>query len=187
MKKTIILIGYLLMVSTTLFAQYSTDWIRSADNYLKTGVMIARDRADNVIVTGYIQAQNIYTRKYDRFGNFMWERTDSSGIHSNYEKPRWVNCDNNKNIYVVGYRYSWGSSWEYPNAVVVLKYNPSGILLWKQNINLGYVVGSSTGLAFNLKSEVDNNGNLYIGTAGTSPSGFVLIILNPAGTVLSIR
>ena len=75
-------------------------------------------------------------------------------------------------------------TWEYPNAVVVLKYNPSGTLLWKQNIDLSYVVGSLTGLTFNLKSEVDNNGNLYIGTASTSPSGFVLLKLNPAGTVL---
>src|SRR6476620_3042737 len=184
MKKTIILIGYLVMVSVNLFANYSTDWIKPADNYLKSGSMIVRDNADNLIVTGYIQAQNIYTRKYDKFGTLMWESIDSSGIHSNYEKPGWVNCDKNKNIYVVGYRYSWGSSWEYPNAVVVLKYNPSGTLLWKQNIDLSYVVGSSTVLAFNLKSEVDDNGNLYIGTAGTSPSGFVLLKLNPAGTVL---
>ena len=184
MKKTIILISYLLTASANLFANYYTDWIKPADNYQKSGCMIARDNADNVVVTGYIQAQNIYTRKYDKFGNFMWERTDSSGIHSNYEKPRWVNCDKNKNIYVVGYRYTWSSSWEYPDAVVVLKYNASGTLLWKQNISLSYIVGSSTGLAFNLKSEIDNNGNLYIGTAGTSPSGFVLIKLNPAGTVL---
>ena len=101
MKKITILIGCLL-VSANLFAQYSTDWIRPADNYLKSGSMTARDNADNLIVTGYIQAENIYTRKYDKFGNLMWERTDSSGIHSNYEKPRWVNCDKNKNIYVVG-------------------------------------------------------------------------------------
>lgn len=182
--KKIYLIAFTVLSSVFACANYSTDWIKPADNYLKSGTMIARDNADNLIVTGYIQAQNIYTRKYDKFGNLMWERTDSSGIHSNYEKPRWVNCDKNKNIYVVGYRYSWSSSWEYPNAVVILKYNPSGILLWKQNINLSYVVGSSTGLAFNLKSEVDNNGNLYIGTAGTSPSGFILIKLNSAGSVL---
>src|SRR5678816_3462467 len=141
MKKAIVFISYL-AVSTTLFAQYSTDWIRPADNYLKTGTMIARDKADNVIVTGYIQAQNICTRKYDRFGNLKWERTDSSGIRSNYEKPRWVNCDKYKNVYVVGYRYTWASSWEYPNAVVALKYNPSGALLWKQIISLSYVAVS---------------------------------------------
>ena len=39
-------------------------------------------------------------------------------------------------------------------------------------------------IGFNLKSEVDNNGNLYIGTVAASPSGFVLIKLNPNGTTL---
>jgi hypothetical protein len=184
MQKIITLIGFFLMVSVNLFASYSTDWIKPAGNYLKSGSMIARDKSDNVIVTGYIQAENIYTRKYDKFGNFLWEKTSSSAIPNNYEKPSWVNCDKNKNIYVVGYRYSWSSSWEYPNAVVILKYNAAGALLWKQNVDLSYVVGSSTGKKFNLKSELDNNGNLYIGSAGTSPAGLVFIKLSGNGTVL---
>ncbi len=184
MKKMFILINLLLPLSLNSFASYSTDWIKSADSYLKSGSMIALDKADNVIVTGYIQTDNIYTRKYDKFGNFLWEKTSSSGIPDNYEKPMWVNCDQNKNIYVVGYRYNWSLSWEYPNAIVVLKYDAAGILLWKKNIDLFYVVGSSTGKKFNLKSELDKKGNLYIGTAGTSPSGFVLIKLNSSGIVL---
>src|SRR5580765_7391699 len=97
MKKIMVLAGFLLMISANLFASYSTDWIKPAGNYLKTGSMIAHDKADNVIVTGYIQSQNIYTRKYDKFGNFLWEQTSSSGIHSNYEKPVWVNTDINNN------------------------------------------------------------------------------------------
>src|SRR6476659_7685712 len=116
MKKTIILIGYLVVVSTTLLAQYSTDWIRPADNYLKTGVMIARDNSDNVIVIGYIQSQNIYTRKYDKFGNLLWEKSSTSGVHSNYERPVWVNTDINNNVFVVGYRYTFSTSRNYPNA-----------------------------------------------------------------------
>lgn len=185
MKKLLFCLGLLLMVSNSLFAaSYSTDWIRTGGNYLKSGSMIARDKSDNLIVTGYIQAQNIYTRKYDKFGNFLWEEISSSGIPNLYEKPASVITDKNKNIYVVGYRYSWGSSWEYPNAVVVLKYTPEGTLLWKQNIDLSYVVGSSTGKRFNLESDLDKNGNLYIGTAGTSPAGYVLIKLNSSGTVL---
>ncbi|MGB3073984.1 MAG: GEVED domain-containing protein [Chitinophagales bacterium] len=184
MKKIIPLIAFLLMASSYSFATYSTDWIKPADSYLKTGSMIAHDKSDNVVVAGYIQAQNTYTRKYDKFGNFLWERISTSGISGNYEKPVWINCDKNKDIYVVGYRYTWGSSWEYPNAVVVLKYTSTGTLLWKKNIDLSYIVGSSTGMKFNLRSELDKNGNLYIGTAGTSPAGFVLMKLNPAGTVL---
>ena len=142
MKKFYILTALILLFSANLFAQYSTDWIRPADNYLKTGVMIARDNSDNVIVTGYIQSQNIYTRKYDKFGNFLWEKTSTSGIHSNYEKPIWVNTDINNNVFVVGYRYVFSSSRDRPNAIVVLKYNASGTLLWKKNISISVLVGN---------------------------------------------
>lgn len=184
MKTLFRILVFTLFISTDLFAQYSTDWIRPADNYLKTGSMIARDLSDNVIVTGYIQSQNIYTRKYDKFGNFLWEKSSTSGIQSNYEKPVWVNTDNSQNIFVVGYRYTFSASngREYPSAVVVLKYNAAGTLLWKKNITLTISVSSL--ISFNLRSETDNAGNLYIGTVATSPSGFVLIKLNPGGTTL---
>jgi hypothetical protein len=184
MKKLLLLSYLLLVVFVGINAQYSTDWIRPADNYLKSGTMIARDISDNVIVTGYIQSQNIYTRKYDKFGNFLWEKTSSSGVQSNYEKPAWVNTDNSNNVYVVGYRYTFSSSngREYPSTIVVLKYNAAGTLLWKKNISLSVLV--NTTISFSLRSEVDNSGNLYIGTVATTPSGFVLIKLNGSGTVL---
>ena len=184
MKKIITILSGILLIATQLMASYSTDWIKPADNYLKSGSIIARDKADNVIVAGYITAQNTYTRKYDKFGNFLWEEMSSSGLPGNYERPGSVNTDKKKNIYVIGYRYSWSSGWEYPNAVMVLKYNSTGTLLWKKYVDLSYIVGSSTGMRFNLESEIDNKGNIYIGTAGTSPAGFVLMKLNPSGTVL---
>ena len=184
MKFVLTLLFAFLFVPSQGQNTYSTDWIKPADSYQKTGNMIARDKSDNVFVTGSVTSSNIYTRKYDKFGNLLWERTDSSGIHSIYQKPGWTNCDNAKNVLVVGYQYSSSSSWEYPNAVVVIKYNASGILQWKKVINLSYVVGSSSGYSFNLRSEIDSKGNLYIGTAGTTPSGFVLIKINSAGTIL---
>lgn len=183
MKRSVKILVLLLFVANYISAQYSTDWIRPADSNAKTGSMIARDKTDNVIVVGHVQSSNIYTRKYDKFGNFQWEKTSSSGIQSNYEKAIWVNTDKNKNIYVVGKRYV-GTSQEFPNAVVVLKYNAAGTLLWKQNIPIEFVAGSSSGYSFNLRSEVDKAGNLYIGTSSTGQMGFVLIKLNPSGVVL---
>lgn len=183
MKKIIAIIASLI-TSTQLFATFSIDWRKQADTNYKTGTMIARDVSDNVIVTGFTATAAIYTRKYSKYGDLKWERIDTSGVHSNYEKPMWVNTDTKKNIYITGYRYSFASSWEYPNAIVVIKYNSSGVLLWRQVIPLAYVVGSSTGLRFNLECEMDANNNLYIGTAGTSPSGMVLIKLNSSGTTL---
>lgn len=87
MKQTNTLLTVLLLLSLNSLAQYTTDWIRPADNYQKTGTMVARDSLDNVFVTGYIQSQNTYTRKYDRFGVLQWEKISTSGIASNYEKP----------------------------------------------------------------------------------------------------
>jgi hypothetical protein len=173
MKNSFKILFIILLASISLSAQYSTDWIRPADSNAKTGSMIARDKTDNVIVVGHVQSSNIYTRKYDKFGNFQWEKTSTSGIQSNYEKAIWVNTDKNKNIYVVGKRYV-GTSQEFPNAVVVLKYNAAGTLLWKQNIPIEFVAGSSSGYSFNLRSEVDNAGNLYIGTSSTRSNGICI-------------
>lgn len=181
MKKLTTFLTCLLIISGNLFAQYSTDWIRPAENSLKNGVMMARDNADNVIVTGKITSNNIYTRKYDKFGNFQWEKFSTSGIPSNYEKPYWVNTDNDNNVFVVGCRYV-GTSQQFPNALVVLKYSSAGILLWKNTVPMSIFVNSF--ISFNMRSEVDGNGNLYIGTVAVTPSGFVLIKLDPNGNTL---
>jgi hypothetical protein len=189
MKKTnalIVITAIQIMFSTNLLAQYSTDWIRPADNIAKTGKMIARDSLDNLFVTGYIQSQNIYTRKYNKFGALQWEKISTSGIASNYEKPVWISIDKNNNALVVGYRYTIGSGRDYPNAIVVLKYNLSGFLLWKKTLAVSVVVSNSVG-AFNLRSEVDNNGNVYIGTVIANPSGFNLYKLNSSGITVFIK
>ncbi len=94
--------------------------------------MSAIDSQDNLIVTGYWQSYNIFTRKISLDGTLVWEAEDSSGLSGLYEKSYWTNCDADDNIYVVGKRYSIGSGWEYPDAIIALKYSPEGVLLWKQ-------------------------------------------------------
>ncbi len=182
MKKILTLMAIFLSASAISLAQYSIDWIRPAESFSKTGVMMVRDQADNVAVTGFITSNNIFTRKYDRFGNLQWEAVSTSGVASNYEKPVWINADSNNNILVIGYRYVNSGVLQYPNALVILKYSPTGTLLWKQTIAMTFFV--NTFISFNLRSEVDANGNLYIGTVASSPSGFVLVKLAPDGTTL---
>jgi hypothetical protein len=184
MKKIFKITVFLLMLSANLFAQYSTDWIRPADNINKTGTMIARDNLDNAIVTGYIQSNNIFTRKYDKFGTLQWEKISTSGIQSVYEKSLWVTTDNANNVFVMGYQYAYSSSQgDMPNAVVALKYNAAGNLEWKRTMSVSVLVGSSFP-RFNLRGEVDSSGNLYIGTVAASPSGFILYKINPSGTLV---
>lgn len=169
MKKIKITAVLLLILSTSLFAQYSTDWIRPADSYQKIGVMLARDNQDNVIATGYWTSNNTYTRKYNKFGVLQWEAISASGIASNYERPLWVTTDNDNNVFVAGYQYG-GSIPGTAIAVIVLKYNSEGVQLWKRVIDpVNYLVGMS------LRCDVDNNGNLYVGATGVGNFGGVAL------------
>lgn len=182
-----------IIMNITVFANYSIDWVRVADSYLKNGAMIARDADDNVAGTGSDQ-QNIYTQYYDKFGNLLWQRSSSSGIHSNYEASTWVNIDAQKNVYVTGYRYTISTQppYRYPNAMIVLKYDAAGNLLWK------YILPGSYGITlpysssrFIFRSELDAQGNLYMCTSGNisgNPvSGFILVKINPQGNTVWAR
>lgn len=179
MKTIYTLATLVLALAQNAYSQYSTDWIKPAESYQKTGVMIARDNLDNVIATGYWTSNNMYTRKYNKFGMLQWEAVSASGIASNYERPLWVTTDNNNNVFVAGYRYA-GSSTPTPIAVVVLKYSADGVQLWKQVISpVNYLVGMS------LRCEVDNIGNLYVGATGVGAlPGFALIKFDTNGNIL---
>lgn len=181
MKKTkTILIGLLLISTSGLFAQYTLDWQQNANLDQKQNVMSAVDSQDNVVLTGYLQSNGMFTRKYTMSGTLLWEVQDSTGIQSNYEKPNWINCDANNNILVVGNRYSLGTSYDYPNAIIALKYSPLGILLWRTVIPISILINSTT--SFDCRSVVDASGNLYIGTAINN--GATLIKLDTNGNVI---
>ncbi|MBK8611188.1 MAG: T9SS type A sorting domain-containing protein [Chitinophagaceae bacterium] len=177
MKKIYKITAFLLLLSTNVSAQYSTDWIRPADAYQKIGVMIARDNQDNVITTGYWTSYNMFTRKHNKFGVLQWEAMSASGIPGNYEKPLWVTTDNSDNVFVAGYRYAGSGS---PVAIIIVKYDPLGAELWKKVISpVNILVGMS------LRCELDVNGNLYIGACGVGAlPGFALIKLDTDGNIL---
>ncbi len=141
--------------------------------------MIARDNQDNVIATGYAISNAAYTRKYNKFGVLQWEAISASGIQSEYERALWVTTDNNNNVFVAGYRYA-GSNPGSAIAVIVLKYSPDGVQLWKQVISpVNYLVGMS------LRCDLDINGNLYVGATGVGNlSGFALIKFDTNGNIL---
>jgi len=162
-KLKTILVCFVLLNTTNLFAQYTLDWQQNASFDQKQSVMSAIDYQDNVVVTGYLQSNAMFTRKYDISGAFLWEVADASGIPSIYEKPNWINCDSNNNIFVVGNQYSIGPSYDYPSAIVAIKYSPSGTLLWKTVIPVSTLINSTT--SFDCRSVLDSSGNLYIGTA----------------------
>ncbi len=179
MKRIFILI-IAIISSQILFAQYNPNWVVPAADYFKNGSMAAIDSSNNLIITGYrpayAGASHIYTRKFDISGNLMWEQIDSSGSQWKFQKPRWVNTDSLNNIYITGYSYS-GTSNEYTDSIVVIKYDPNGGLLWRKKIEHIWPG------ALSMRSALDANGNLFIGTVGINP-GFVLIKLDSNGNVL---
>lgn len=186
MKKQLLLLVFTLILSNSSFAQYTLDWMNDVGEYNKTGTTIAIDDSNNVVVSGHWLHSNIYTRKYSSTGTLLWETSDTSGIQSNYQKPMWSNCDSAGNTYVVGKRYVYSSSGiqEYADAIVVLKYNPSGVLLWKRNLQVT-ITTVVQAPRFQLRSEVDEEGNLYIGTSVLLPAtGLTLTKLSPTGETL---
>jgi hypothetical protein len=188
MIKAISISGFCILVTiTNLFAQYTFDWLQPSDNYAKTSVMSTVDLSDNVIVTGYWQSYKIFTRKYDLAGSLQWEVSDSTGISGKYVKPNWISCDADNNILVVGNRYSFSSStqWDYPDAIVAIKYSPSGALIWRKEIPITITLTPLH--RFNCSSRVDSHGNLYIGTAVDIPSGAVVYKLDPEGNLIFTR
>ena len=55
----------LILTSCNVFAQYTLDWEQNAGVDSKLSVMSAIDSLDNVVVTGYLQSYQMFTRKYD--------------------------------------------------------------------------------------------------------------------------
>ncbi|MBL7922880.1 MAG: hypothetical protein JNL88_01645 [Bacteroidia bacterium] len=168
-------------LSGHLKAQYNPDWVVPAAEYQKTGVMMACDTGNNLIITGYrpsyLGAAHIYTRKFDETGNLLWERTDSSGVPQKYQRPAWVNVDAQNNIYVCGYRYA-GTGTISSDTILAIKYDPNGTLLWKKNLadlHLGPLP---------MRSELDAAGNFYIATINPAGPGFYLVKFDPNGNVL---
>ncbi|MBK5286316.1 MAG: T9SS type A sorting domain-containing protein [Bacteroidia bacterium] len=175
------LFSLLAILSIQTATAQTLDWVRTTGSYTKQGAMIARDTNDNVVSCGYTIHDRIYTRKWDMFGNFLWEKEDTSGIFNYRERPTWIATDNADNIITLGYRY-YGTSDQQPTAIVVLKYAPNGTLLFKDTIS--GVFGTQ------LRCELDPLGNIYIGVAATITGqpdyGFNLIKLDPNGNILFI-
>ncbi len=176
----------MILIQFNAGAQFIPDWAIPSGNFNQTAVMSTIDSEDNLIIAGYQQNENIYLRKIDLAGNLIWEQANSTSIAGKYQKSVWVNVDSEDNIIVVGKRYSITSVFEYPDAVVVLKYNPQGLLLWKQEIPVSVLVGTQHPV-FNLRSETDQSGNIYIGCVAAEPSGFILIKINPDGNIRYVQ
>ncbi|MBK7761755.1 MAG: hypothetical protein IPI46_00075 [Bacteroidetes bacterium] len=171
--KNIILIAFILM-NSTIHAQVAADWY----NY-PSGVSIATDSINNVYTAywDYNPGGDITLTKRDALGNIMWNATYNNTDNTRHEMATWVETDHAGNIIVSGTIQS-GYSSPVNAASVLMKYNSSGILLWRVVYESSFD-GSST-----KKCLIDANDNIYVLGIGTGPSGQVTKVkkFNSLGT-----
>ncbi|MEO8088184.1 MAG: GEVED domain-containing protein [Bacteroidota bacterium] len=187
MKKSILLL-FLLFISTGYFsfASYSIDWMHQPNILTSEGTAIARDAFDNVYTT--TSTTDIYLEKRDKFGNLLWQQRSFTTVPLNYEFPSQVHVDPFGNPIVIGYRHTTSGSGRIANAIIVLKYDPSGALLFKININGSFSNYNNSTFWTKVTGQVDAVGNIYIGTAGSvtgyALQGFNVLKVDPVGNIM---
>ena len=110
------------------------------------------------------QSLDLVTAKFDPAGKLVWSRSyDVAGYE---DRGFGVAVDGSGNVYASG--VTWGVSlvqgnWSWSRNLLVLKYDPSGNLLWAKNIDKGGDDGAWT-------MTLDGSGHLY--TAGSTEAVF---------------
>ena len=128
---------------------------------------IAVDSSGNYYVTGENGFRKIATIKFNSSGIIQWQRTlyNSSGSIGAYA----MTVDSSGNVYIVG--DSDTGIYSYP---LIIKYSPSGTVLWKFNVDtFGGTSGSSYGVV------VDSSGNVYV--VGRIGSDMIIVKYNSSG------
>jgi hypothetical protein len=130
---------------------------------------LAADNLGNVYVTGRSTGSgtdyDYATIKYDPNGNQLWAaRYNGDGNGADYAYA--IALDATDNVYVTGYSYGNGTSYDY----LTIKYDPNGNKLWEKRSNCPQnKADCATELA------LDNGGNVYVaGYAeyGSSTTGY---------------
>lgn len=135
------------------------------------------DNSGNIYVAGtsvwQAEGSDIVLLKFNSSGDTQWVRRYDSPALSN-DNATCMEIDSAGNIYVGG--GSWNPSFQLGN-YTVLKYSPSGTLLWSSGIFEGGYTNVPRSIA------ADGSGNVYVfGTAGGSPfNHYELIKYNQNG------
>jgi len=176
MKKILISLFFLGFV-IPLYSQVNVSWIQNT-----AGVSIAVDNSNNVYTVNYEAslAGDITLTKRNSSGALQWQAFFDQTNTTLWEKATWVEVDNAGNIIVTGTLMS-GFSNPVVAASIVMKFSPSGSLLWHQ------VFESSFDGSYTKKVIIDELNNIYIlGTGINGANGLNLKVkkLSSDGTSL---
>lgn len=180
-KYILIIIIMFDLVSYSQVSQYWASRYNHTSNGSDEATDLAIDASGYVYVTGTSVAgftlSDIVTIKYGLTGGQMWEQR-YTGSGGNYpDKGRSIAIDPAGNIIVGGTSYGQNTR----NDFVILKYSPSGSLIWENRIT------GPDGLDDDLnKLVVDASGNIYAAgeSVGVSThSDFLTVKLNSSGVI----
>jgi hypothetical protein len=153
-----------------LDAGVSQEWVRQYGNEgagTDVAVGMVVDASANTYVTGTSRGlgpfTDIATIKYDPDGKVLWTKR-YNGTGQGNDEASGIAVDNAGNVYVTGWSYVPGSSYDY----ATVKYAPDGNLLWEMRYN-----GPMNGSDYAHAIAVDDNGNVYV--TGTSDGCFLTI------------
>ncbi len=150
-------------LSTRASAEVGLAWVQPT-----RGVSVALDAADNVYTVDYEQAlgAEMTLTKRDANGLLLWVASHNQTDSTKWERASWVATDSIGNAIVCGTLMS-GYSNPVEAASIVMKFDPSGNLLWRRVYESNFD-GSSV-----RKCLVDANNNAYVLGMGSGPAGYV--------------
>lgn len=150
-------------------------WVRNGGGKNEDAAFAcATDVSGNCYVTGYFSGQaqfgnykinsqgysDIFIAKYDAAGNIVWVRTGGGAYQ---DEAHAISTDVAGNCYITGFftgnatffRTNLSSTGYFDSDVLMLKYNPSGVLVWAKKVGgVGNDVGKSI--------TVQKNGTLFV-------------------------
>jgi PQQ-like domain len=143
--------------------QVIVDWVAQT-----AGVALAVDSADNVYTANgaYNPGGDIFVTKRDINGELVWVATYNQTDSTKWEYPTWMAADSEDNVLVSGRRMS-GYSNPVNAASILMKFSPSGELLWRKVYESDFD-GSTT-----KRCLIDGNDNIYVLGIGSGPPGYV--------------
>ncbi len=147
-------------------AQVSTAWSNAPG-----GVALALDGADHVYTArwDYNPAGDIYLAKRNSDGVLLWEVRHDNTDNTRHEVANWLATDSAGNVIVVGTIRSGYSNPVNANSLL-MKFSPSGQLLWRQVYDNPFD-GSSA-----VRVLVDESNAVYALGLGHGPAGLVTTI-----------
>ena len=167
---------FLIICILQVHGQATVDWYN-----FPSGVSIATDLSNNVYTAYWDSnpAGDITLTKRNSSGLVLWNARHDNTDNTRHEVATWVAVDNNGDILVSGTIRS-GFSNPVNAASVLMKFNPSGTLLWRVVYENSFD-GSST-----RKCLVDASNNIYVLGIGTGPNGQVTKVkkINSSGAAV---